>query len=221
MIAKFLRFLVYCLLAVLAAEIIRHDALSTHVDNRFSEDSFTEHMQSVLLVISAGISIFIFKKDSYYRMVALLFFTLLACSFFREQDIYFERYLGKTTWMYPVCLILMWFVYHLIRNFRRLVFELRNFVNSYSFGIFLTGFLTTFIFSRLFGRKIFWYAVMDERYFRAVKNAAEECLELFGYLMLLIATIELLLESRKRAGLGQRPNPKMPDYLVDWDRKSA
>jgi len=38
---------------------------------------------------------------------------------------------------------------------------------------------------------------MEDSYFRGVKNAAEECLELYGYLFILIATIEFFITERK------------------------
>ena len=57
----------------------------------------------------------------------------------------------------------------------------------------MAGFITTFVFSRLFGRSIFWQAVMEEQYFRSVKNAAEEGTELLGYGLMLIGAIEYFI----------------------------
>lgn len=191
---KLLRFFLYCLLAVSLAEVIRYDALNSPLESRFSEESMTEIIQSILLVFASSTALYIYLAKGHYSMIALLFFCISACSFVREQDIYFEETFGKTTWLYPVILILVFVGYKLARNFQVLISELKKYTNSYPFGIFLSGFITTYIFSRLFGRKIFWYAVMNEQYIRAVKNAAEEGLELYGYLLLLFAIAELFFE---------------------------
>ncbi|MDP1086466.1 transporter, partial [Klebsiella pneumoniae] len=73
------------------------------------------------------------------------------------------------------------------------------YANSFSFGLFAAGFLTTYVFSRLYGRQDFWRAVLQENYLRDFKSAAEELVELFGYALLLIAVIELVLLARRWA----------------------
>src|SRR5690606_9729329 len=91
--------------------------------------------------------------------------------------------------------------YSIKKNFSSFLLEVKEYVSSAPFGIFLMGFLTTYVFSRLFGRKVFWNAAMAGRYFRAVKNTAEEWLELYGYLIILIAVIELCLMAKKKSKL--------------------
>ena len=64
-------------------------------------------------------------------------------------------------------------------------------------GLFVAGMLTTYIFSRLYGRQVFWQTVMQENYMRDVKSMAEEVIELLGYAMILIALVELMLLARR------------------------
>ena len=84
-----------------------------------------------------------------------------------------------------------------IKNFSVFLQQLASYLATASFGLFLMGMLTTYVFSRLFGRTEFWEAVMEEKYFRSVKNTAEECLELYGYMVLLIGVIELLILAKR------------------------
>jgi hypothetical protein len=63
----------------------------------------------------------------------------------------------------------------------------------------VTGFLVTFVFSRLFGRTKLWEAILEADYNRWGKNAAEEGIELLGYSLFLIAGIEILLSVVKSA----------------------
>ncbi|MDN6314120.1 MAG: hypothetical protein L0J56_02290, partial [Halomonas sp.] len=68
---------------------------------------------------------------------------------------------------------------------------------SFSLGLFTAGFFTTYAFSRLYGRKEFWQAVMQEHYMGNIKSMAEEVVELLGYSLILFAMIELLLLAQR------------------------
>lgn len=152
-------------------------------------------MQSIFLAISTALLLFLYVKKSAFRYVALLLLALTGAAFIREQDIFFENYLGNGTWQIPVYLLLAVVIYIVVKNLAQFSQELKLYTQSTSFGVFLGGLLTTFVFSRLYGRKTFWYEVMGDQYFRAVKNAGEECLELYGYLLILISVVELVLLS--------------------------
>ena len=69
--------------------------------------------------------------------------------------------------------------------------------NTFAFGLFTAGVLTTYIFSRLYGRQAFWQAILEESYSGTFKSVAEEVVELLGYSLILIATVELLLMTRR------------------------
>ncbi|GAA4807376.1 hypothetical protein GCM10023231_40720 [Olivibacter ginsenosidimutans] len=200
LIHQTIRFLVYAIAAVLLAEFIRFDARFGSVESKFSESSYTEYLQSLFLFTSSILLFITYRKSPTKNYVALLLFGLTVASFIREQDIYFETYIGKTTWFYPVLVVLAFSLYGVIKNGATFLRQLNQYRQSFSAGLFTFGFITTYIFSRLFGRKVFWYAVMEDHYVRGVKNAAEECLELYGYLIILIAVIEFyLLRTKKTA----------------------
>jgi hypothetical protein len=194
-IIGFFRIVVYGLLVVGLAEFIQWDASQFMGDSKFSEDSYTEIMQSVFLALSTGLLAYLYLTESPLRYSALLMMGLTGAAFFREQDLFFENTFGNGTWQIPVYLLLAMVIYQVVRNRIQFSQELKLYTQSTSFGVFLGGLLTTFAFSRLFGRKTFWYEVMGDQYFRAVKNAAEECLELYGYLFIFISVIELFLLS--------------------------
>jgi hypothetical protein len=177
------------------------DASREVAGDKFSESSYVEYLQSLLLFISCILLIWTYKKFHAMRYTALLMFGFLGASFFREQDIFFETYVGMSTWQFPVYILLGIVVYIIIKNISAFLEELKEYVPSAPFGLFLVGLLTTYVFSRLFGRTVFWNAVMEDGYFRSVKNAAEECLELYGYMIIFISVIELLLSAKKKSQL--------------------
>src|SRR5690554_1083779 len=199
----FLRLVVYGLAVVILAEFMRWEAGIDVGEVKFTEASYVEYLQALLLFISCVVLAWIYFHHHVYRWMAALMFGFLGASFIREQDVYFERYLGDGTWQIPVYALLALVLYKVIKNFPAFLQQLDEFLSSASFGLFLMGMLTTYVFSRLFGRTEFWEAVMEERYFRSVKNTAEECLELYGYMILFIAVVEYLILARKTS-------PKVP-----------
>lgn len=198
LIHQLIRFFIYAIAAILLAEFIRFDAGFDTVEAKFSESSYTEYLQSLLLLTSSVLLFVIYRKSPSYQYVALLLFGLTAASFIREQDIYFEILIGQTSWQYPVFIVLGFSLYGVIKNWPTFINQLTHYRRSFSCGIFTFGFITTYVFSRLFGRKVFWYAVMENHFVRGVKNAAEECLELYGYFVILISVIELMLLAKHR-----------------------
>lgn len=191
------RFFIYALAAFLIAELIRFDAQTGSIDTKFSENSYTEYMQSIFLLTSSILLFFIYKRSQPRSYLALLLFAFTSVSFIREQDVYFENLIGQTAWLFPVLIILMVVLYLVIRNAQTFVVQLERYRHTFSAGLLTSGIITTYIFSRLFGRRIFWETVMEGHYFRGVKNAAEECLELYGYLFILIAVMEFFIAERK------------------------
>lgn len=192
------RIIFYATATVLLAEFIKWDGSLSSIDNKFSEDSLTEILQTVFLFTSSIILLKLYATSNSYKYTAILLFGLTGASLIREQDVYFENYIAQSSWQIPAYAILGFAIYRVIRNRSIFLREMKSYMSSFSFGLFSMGLITTYIFSRLFGRKVFWYAVMEQHYMRAVKNAAEECLELYGYLFILISIIELTFLSKQK-----------------------
>lgn len=195
-ISQGVRFFIYTLTAFLIAELIRFDAQTGSIDTKFSENSYTEYMQSIFLLTSSILLFIIYKRSQPRSYLALLLFAFTSVSLIREQDVYFENSIGQTAWLFPVLIILMVVLYLVVRNGQTFVVQFDRYRHTFSAGLLTSGVITTYVFSRLFGRKIFWHTVMESHYFRGVKNAAEECLELYGYLFILIATVEFFIAER-------------------------
>ncbi len=197
------RYLIYAALVYSTAEFMKWNAGLDHSEAKFSEYSYVEYAQSFLLLV-AGLISFIFyvsKNNHAYKNILLLFSGLCAIALIREQDIYFENFIGHGMWPIPVFVIIGIVGYMVIKARNQIWSEVARYVKSKSYAFFTFATLTIFVFSRLFGRTKFWEAVMEERYFRSVKNAAEECVELFGYLFLLFAVIELIINHEKKKAI--------------------
>lgn len=164
---------------------------------RFSESGLTEYMQSSLLALSSLLLTYAYLRLPCVRHVALLMLALLVASLIREQDAFLDHFVFDGAWQVLVTLVVLPSLFMTLRHRQAFVREFARYADSFSFGLFAAGFLCTYVFSRLYGRSAFWEAIMQEQYLRDFKNTAEEVTELFGYLLLLFAVIELILLARR------------------------
>jgi hypothetical protein len=194
------RFLVYSIVVVLIAELMKWNAATDGSEAKFSESSYVEYLQSILLLGCSVISIILFlsRRTKAFQQIFNLIFGLTTAALIREQDIYFEQTFGHGMWPYPVCLVLAFVVYNAFKGKAQLLKQLSDYTGTKSFAFMTFGAITVFIFSRLYGRTKFWEVVMEEKYFRSVKNASEECIELYGYLFIFFAVIELMIQVRQK-----------------------
>ena len=187
------RIVVYGLLMGLLYQLMFLDAGQKGQEMKFMESTFTEWTQQVILLMMAAIFAHCAYHFSHMRCLSIILAGIAATGLVREYNNFFNDRVFDGAWQ---LLALMTIIVTGILGWKhRKDFwqELGKYYNSLSFGLLLAGFLTTFIFSRLFGKTVFWETLMEERYFRSVKNAAEECVELLGYGLLLAATAEFYL----------------------------
>lgn len=197
MSAYWIRGLAYVALAFIIAQVVLLEAQHFPPFERFSEFGYTELSQSgvlaltVLLLVVAALR----SPESAPLLwcLALGFAVLLV----RENDQVFELFLPHGIWKYPAGVLALIAALVFFRNRRAVIDELVELAGTTAFGVLFAGF-TTLVFSRLFGQGKFWEAVMEERYWRPVKNAAEEGLELFALALLAAGIVELLLARRQR-----------------------
>ena len=183
----FLRYTIYAALTYGLLEIMRYDAINTVGDLKFSETSLVEQLQNVFLVIAL---VFLASTRT-YKSVKYILTLILGLFLIREQDAFLDTAIGEHSWK-VLCGIFAAIIGYKIYQYRKIISsEIEEFIKQASSGIIFLGFITLLIFSRMFGRKKFWMAVENtENYTRNVKNAAEECTELFAYFLILIGIIE-------------------------------
>lgn len=194
--ATCLRALFYILLVAGVMQGVYHEALQ-QPEIRFSERGFTELTQSAVLLITSALLLYTRQAFKALPNVTLLLFAFVFSSLIREQDAHLDTYVFDGAWQLLVGLVLLPCLFLVIHRRRDFVDEFAGYANSLSFGLFASGFLATYVFSRLYGRSEVWMAILGERYERTFKEAAEEVVELFGYTLILIAIIELALLVRR------------------------
>ncbi|WP_438766171.1 hypothetical protein [Kushneria sp. TE3] len=193
------RYVAYLFFIALICQCMYWDALPKALDDQFTEASFAEISQTVMLSISL---VFLWKIRGMgvYRHGSVLMFAFLLASLIREQDFLFDRVFDGL-WQWLVTLVLVPALVYLVRYRHHVLDECTRYMQQMSFGLFLSGMLTLYVFSRLMGRGIFWEAIMKAQYIYEIKSTVEEGIETLGYALMLLAVVELWLWARRQVAL--------------------
>lgn len=191
------RVFVYIGIMFLLNAVFMYDAQNPTVTGKFGEVSMTEITQEVFLFLSGVLFIFIGRYNRELTPIANLISIFFFMSFIRE----FNN--SIPFWFYLVLPLMILFFYLLFRDRKKIFNSAHKFLEIPYTAYFITGFLITFVFSRLFGRSKFWEALLEADFNRWAKNAAEEGIELLGYTFFFIASVEIflaVLRKRKQTG---------------------
>ena len=169
------------------AEGIFYDAGHPIGNSYFSENTFTEIAQEIILFILFLSYLFLgfkWRKIQPISNIVSLFFLI---SFFREFNFL------VISWIYPALIVLAILGWLVIRDFKKIKIATITFFNVPASSWFFSGFLVTYIFSRLLGRSKFWRLMYHDENYRLAKAATEEGIELLGDTLMLIGAIEFVV----------------------------
>jgi hypothetical protein len=183
------RIILYAALMVILNFVYIHDAAHITSTGKFGENSWTEIMQESILFITGLIFIAIGRYDKELNTVtnlASIFFFMALIREFNNQITYWP-------WLeIPLIILFLGLTYY---NRTKFISSILRILNHRALAWLVIGFLVTFVFSRLFGRTVFWQQLLENDYNRWAKNAAEEGIELLGYSFLFIGGIELFIQT--------------------------
>lgn len=183
----FVRIIIYALIMFGISEAIFFDAAHPMEDGYFGEITLTEIGQEIILFalflfyLAMG---FKWRKIQAVSNLVSLFFLI---SFIREFNFLVDK------WIYPVLVVAAIFVWLAVRDFKKIKAATVSFFSVPASSWLISGFLVTYIFSRLFGRSKFWRLLYPDESYRLAKAASEEGLELLGNTIMLIGAVEFLL----------------------------
>jgi hypothetical protein len=186
-LAVALRVIIYSLLMFGVAEIVKLDALFPMEDGYFGEISFTEISQEIILFALFILYLTMGRRYNSVQPVTNIISLFFLASFIREFNFVIDWW---ALLVLPVVLLAIWF---LVRDHKKLKDATIRFFSQPASAWFLSGFLMTYIFSRLMGRSSFWRILYDENTYRLAKAATEEGLELAGDVLMLISALEFFL----------------------------
>lgn len=192
----FIKIVLYSVFATAILLLFTMEAKYNHGPELFGEESWTEIAQYSILGLSTFLLILSGKKNSDDSVIATLMAGMTTIAMIRECDALLDMDVFDGAWQTAAAITAICTFALVYRKKDKLVPGILSFMKRPSFGYFVCGFITVFVYSRLFGRFGLWLDIVgQERFVRTVKNAAEEGTELFGYSVLFIACVEFFLES--------------------------
>ena len=164
-----------------------------------SEFSPLEMLQLALLLLCGGLMGWTARNCPQQRPLAFLFGGLALAFLIRELDYFFDRYIADSFWQLLLAIVAALLIAYTYRNQRRMQIALARIWPSPGLTLLFAGALVLFVFSLLIGHEPLWRAIFADDYRRAAKTAVEEFIELIGYSLWLIGTIEYTYEARAAA----------------------
>ncbi len=192
----FLKAVFYALVLTAVVHLIILQAIPVHGDTLYAEGSLTEWLQIYVLAITMLLFTWAGVKDAASRSFNAAVVGFLSVVFVREMDRAFDK-LFDGAWQVAVVFIAVITVLMVIRTTGSFWAKVKEFASRPAYGMFLSGMLIVMVFSRLYGQKFLWKAVMGDKYMYSVKAAAEENTELLGYCLIMFSGMEWLARCRR------------------------
>ncbi len=155
-----------------------------------------EIIQPGLLVICGLLYAWVAKNCPSQRPIAFLFGGMALAFTIRELDFFFHRHVADNFWQVLVGIIAALVIAYTYRNRRRFRIAWLRMWPSPGLTLLFAGAVIMFVFVRLVGHEPLWMAILGDGYQRIIKVAIEDFIELMGYFLWLIGTIEYTYQAR-------------------------
>jgi len=173
-----------------------HITLSEMDVHGTSEFSPIEIIQAIILVTCGIILGWVAMYCPSQRPIAFGLGGLALVFLIRELDYFLDRFVADNFWQVLVAIVGAFIIVYLYRHKRRLRIALARIWPSPGLTLLFSGAVILFAYSFLVGREALWMSILDDDYRRVIKLAVEEFIELVGYFLWMIGTIEYALQAR-------------------------
>lgn len=161
-----------------------------------SEYSPIEIIQPIIIAVCGLLMVWVAEYCPTQRPIAIPFGALALVFMIRELDYFFDRYLVDNLWQVLIGFPAAFVIVYVYRARRRLKIAWIRIWPSPGMALLFAGAVILFAFVRLVGHEPLWMSILDENYRRVAKLAVEEFIELIGYFLWLIGTIEYTYQAR-------------------------
>ena len=170
-----------------------------------SEFSPVEIVQAIILVFCGAIMAWVAQYCPSQRPIAFLFGGMALVFVIRELDYFLDRYIIDNLWQVLVAIVSALIIVYTYRHKRRLNIALARVWPSPGLTLLFSGAVILFAFVQFVGHEPLWQAILGDDYRRVIKLAIEEFIELSGYFLWMIGTIEYAIQARAIAY--RKPQP--------------
>jgi len=161
-----------------------------------SEFSPVEIIQAIILGACGLIMAWVAKYCPSQRPIAFGFGGMALAFLIRELDFFLDRYVIDSFWQVLIVIVGALLIAYTYRHRRRLNVGLARIWPSPGLTLLFAGAVVLFAFVRLVGHEPLWMSILGDAYQRVIKLAVEEFIELIGYFLWMIGTIEYALQAR-------------------------
>lgn len=161
-----------------------------------SEFSPIEFIQTLILAVCGLMMLWVARNCPSQRPIALPFAGLALAFLIRELHYFFDRYVIDNLWQVLVAVIGALVIVYTYRQQRRLQVALARLWPSPGLALLFGGAVILFAFVQFVGHEPLWMTLLGDDYKRIVKLAIEEFIELIGYFLWIIGTIEYVYQAR-------------------------
>lgn len=170
-----------------------------------SEYSPVEIIQAIILAICGLIMAWVARYCPSQRPIAFLFGGLALIFLIRESDYFLDRFVADNLWQVLIAVLGSLLIVYTYRHRKRLNVALARIWPSPGLTLLFAGAVILFAFVSLVGHEPLWMSILGDAYQRVVKLAIEEFIELMGYFLWMIGTIEYALQARAIAYRDPQP----------------
>ncbi len=197
--------------ALTQMEIVSPGSLNLHVlvseADHFgtSEYSPVEIIQTIILGTCGAIMLWVARRCPSQRPLAILFGGMALVFLIRELDYFLDRLVIDNLWQVIIAVVAALVIAYSIRARKRMQIALARIWPSPGLTLLFAGAVILFAFVRLVGHEPLWMSILDEDYKRVIKLAVEEFIELIGYFLWMIGTIEYAFQAKAIAIADPQP----------------
>ena len=161
-----------------------------------SEFSPIEIIQPIIIAVCGLLMLWVAEYCPSQRPIAIPFGGMALAFMIRELDYFFDRYLIDNLWQVLIGFAAAFDIVYTYRARKRLKIAWARIWPSPGIALLFAGSVILFSFVRLVGHEALWMSILDDGYRRIAKLAVEEFIELIGYFLWLIGTIEYTYQAR-------------------------
>lgn len=170
-----------------------------------SEFSPVEMIQAIILIACGIIMGWVAVYCPSQRPIAFGLGGLALACLIRELDYFLDRFIADNLWQVLVAIVGALVIVYVYRHRLRLRIALARIWPSPGLALLFSGAVILFAFSLLVGHEPLWMSILGDDYQRVIKLAVEEFIELIGYFLWMIGTIEYAFQARAIAY--RKPQP--------------
>lgn len=170
-----------------------------------SEYSPVEIIQPGILVICGLLFAWVANNCPSQRPIAITFGGIALVFAIRELDYFLDRFVADNFWQLLIGVIAAPVIAYLLRHRRRFRIAWLRLWPSPGLTLLFAGAIINLAYVQAIGHEPLWQAILGDDYRRVVKLAVEEFIELSGYFLWLIGTIEYTYQAKAVALREPRP----------------